>query len=108
MAWGPCFWHTDVFPFEDETVLDPRSHFQDCLGFSEFGTLKRCKVLGRLVVLGKCGNCKDLVEFCGVKESSNVSKAGCEEFSLLGRLDWNGSALKFLPVGGVTGKLNFT
>ena len=91
----------------DNIVLDLRSRFQDGLGFSEIGTLKRCKVSGRLAVLDKCGNCGDLVEFCGVKESSNIFKASCEEFSLLGRLDWDGSSLDILPVGEVIGKSNF-
>lgn len=80
MAWGARFYLIDVFPFVDGIVLDLRSHFQDGLGFSKIGTLKRCKVSGRLAVLGNCANCGDLVEFCGVKESSNISKVGCEEF----------------------------
>lgn len=88
-------------------MLYLRSYFQDGLGFSKIGTVMRCKVSGRLAVLGKCRNYGDLVEFCGAKESSNIFKAGCEEFSLLKRFDWDGSSLKFLPIGGIIGKSNY-
>lgn len=92
-------------------MLGLEMHFHVALRFSITRALKRFKVSIIKVwfvatVLGEWGNCGDLVEIFGVEELANVTTANYEKFSLIGRLDCNSSAIRDLPVDGVTDRVS--